>query len=116
MCILKPSHILIGHQSLGQKFYSVRLAGQRGSHLKPAACNHASQGQEILSKAEGILKDLSVRFGSSEMPPIFEADLICETPEQEQTLRDIVSQTKVVLTCSGPFQSIVKLWLSYVPN
>ena len=64
------------------------------------------------SKAESILKELSVKFGQ-DVPPILKADLVCETPEQEQTLRDIVTQTKVVLTCSGPFQkysqTLVKL-------
>jgi short subunit dehydrogenase-like uncharacterized protein len=55
------------------------------------------------TKAEGVLKDLSVRFGA-EVPAILEADLLCETPEQEETLRNVVRQTKVVLTCSGPFE------------
>ena len=64
------------------------------------------------AKAEGILKDLSARYGA-EMPAILEADLICNTSEQEEILRKVVSQTKVVLTCSGPFekysQTLVKL-------
>mmetsp|Transcript_128795 Transcript_128795/g.191986 ORF Transcript_128795/g.191986 Transcript_128795/m.191986 type:complete len:409 (-) Transcript_128795:203-1429(-) len=59
------------------------------------------------TKAEGVLKDLSVRFGA-EMPTILEADLICESPEQEETLRNVVRQTKVVLTCSGPFEKYSK--------
>jgi short subunit dehydrogenase-like uncharacterized protein len=63
------------------------------------------------AKAEAILKDLS--GGDSQVPPILEADLVCETSEQEEILRAIVRQTKVVLTCSGPFekysQTLVKL-------
>jgi short subunit dehydrogenase-like uncharacterized protein len=35
-------------------------------------------------------------------------DLVCETPEQEEELRKIVRQTKVVLTCSGPFEKYGK--------
>lgn len=69
------------------------------------------------TKAETILKDLSLRFGGGREevppPPVLEADLVCETSEQEDILRDIVRQTKVVLTCSGPFekysQTLVKL-------
>jgi short subunit dehydrogenase-like uncharacterized protein len=66
------------------------------------------------TKAETILKDLSSRFeGGRQVPPILEVDLVCETSEQEEILRAIVRQTKVVLTCSGPFekysQTLVKL-------
>jgi short subunit dehydrogenase-like uncharacterized protein len=65
-----------------------------------------------VAKAEDILKEYSSRFGA-EIPPILEADLVCETDEQEEVLRKIVAQTKVVLTCSGPFeqysQTLVKL-------
>jgi short subunit dehydrogenase-like uncharacterized protein len=63
-------------------------------------------------KAEGVLKEFSSRF-AAEIPPILVADLVCETDEQEEVLRKIVAQTKVVMTCSGPFekysQTLVKL-------
>ena len=65
------------------------------------------------SKAKTILKPLSLRFPEVPAPPILEADLVCETTKQEEMLREIVRQTKVVITCSGPFekysQTLVKL-------
>ena len=38
------------------------------------------------------------------LPEVLEADLLCETDEDIAKLKDIVSKTKVVLTCSGPFE------------
>jgi short subunit dehydrogenase-like uncharacterized protein len=68
------------------------------------------------SKAQGVLKELTTKVAGAadiDIPAILEADLVCETPEQEDVLRTIVQQTKVVLTCSGPFekysQTLVKL-------
>mmetsp|Transcript_11871 Transcript_11871/g.34271 ORF Transcript_11871/g.34271 Transcript_11871/m.34271 type:complete len:433 (-) Transcript_11871:154-1452(-) len=64
------------------------------------------------AKAEGVLKEIAAK-NKADPVPILQADLVCTTPEQEATLKDIVTQTKVVLTCSGPFekygQTLVKL-------
>lgn len=54
-------------------------------------------------KAEDFLKTLTPPDGAT-IPEILVADLICETPEDTDKLRKIVEQTKVVLTCSGPFE------------
>ena len=72
------------------------------------------------SKAEQILKDIvssKVTTASSstpsssaegdilqQLPPILTADLLCETDDDVAKLKDIVSSTKIVLTCSGPFE------------
>ena len=64
------------------------------------------------ARADDILTTLATKIGK-EKPPLLIADLLCETPEQEATLREIVSSTKVCLTCSGPYekygQTLVKL-------
>lgn len=81
-----------------------------------------------VAKAERVLEDvINQNFTSGDgtdddtppppLPPILQADLLCETDEQKDTLRDIVQQTKVVLTCSGPFekygQTLVSLCAEY---
>lgn len=64
------------------------------------------------SKAEAVLKGISDACGK-QPPPLLTADLVCDTPEKEETLRQVVRQTKIVLTCAGPFEkygtSLVKL-------
>eukprot|EP00525_Craspedostauros_australis_P004437 CAMPEP_0198115874 /NCGR_PEP_ID=MMETSP1442-20131203/7920_1 /TAXON_ID= /ORGANISM="Craspedostauros australis, Strain CCMP3328" /LENGTH=229 /DNA_ID=CAMNT_0043773471 /DNA_START=78 /DNA_END=763 /DNA_ORIENTATION=+ len=64
------------------------------------------------TKAEAVLGKIAAEH-KAEPVPILQADLLCSTPEQEATLKEIVCQTKVVLTCSGPFekygQTLVKL-------
>lgn len=59
------------------------------------------------SKAESVLQELCGQDDEStkeNMPNILVADLECKTPEDRATLQEIVQQTKVVLTCSGPFE------------
>ena len=73
-----------------------------------AACARNQQRAEIVLKeiADSCSKPTSP-------PPLLTADLVCETPEQEEILRQIVRQTRVVLTCAGPFEkygtTLVKL-------
>jgi short subunit dehydrogenase-like uncharacterized protein len=62
-----------------------------------AACARNSK------RAETVLKEIADGCGKP-APPLLTADLVCETQEQEENLRDIVRQTKVVLTCAGPFE------------
>lgn len=58
------------------------------------------------AKAEAVLETLAkeVNYDTTELPPILKAELLCETDYDKATLRDIVSCTKIVLTCSGPFE------------
>ena len=71
-----------------------------------AACARNQQ------RAEKVLKEIADSC-SKQAPPLLTADLVCETPEQEDILRQIVHDTKVVLTCAGPFEkygtTLVKL-------
>lgn len=64
------------------------------------------------AKAESVLKDISDSC-SRPVPPLLTADLICDSPEKEEALRKVVCQTKIVLTCAGPFEkygtTLVKL-------
>jgi len=59
-------------------------------------------------RAEEVLHDKAAKVSSDnttlEIPEIFVADLVCQNDDDIQILRDIVQQTKVVLTCSGPFE------------
>jgi short subunit dehydrogenase-like uncharacterized protein len=63
-------------------------------------------------KAETVVNELAA---AAKVPPptILQADLMATTDEQVETLKHIVQQTKVVLTCSGPFekygQTLLKL-------
>jgi len=63
-------------------------------------------------KAKIILKDLAMQCNpprtDEDVPPVLKADLVCDSPEQEEILRNIVKKTKVVLTCSGPFEKYSK--------
>lgn len=76
--------------------------------LSWAACaRHRERAEAVLTEiADGCC-------GGRPVPPLLAADLVCETLAQEETLRDIVRQTKVVLTCAGPFEqygtTLVKL-------
>lgn len=60
------------------------------------------------AKAETVLQDLVSGLTSQEetvpIPDILVADLVCQTDEDKKKLQAIVEQTKVVLTCSGPFE------------
>jgi hypothetical protein len=61
------------------------------------------------AKAESVLQELVVgsqdtTSSSTILPDILVADLECPTPEDRTKLQEIVQQTKVVLTCSGPFE------------
>lgn len=69
---------------------------QRGANIKWAV----SARNE--SKARAVLEE--VGDGASEERAILVADLVCTTDEDKAKLKAIVSQTKVVLTCSGPFE------------
>jgi short subunit dehydrogenase-like uncharacterized protein len=83
------------------------------------ACSARNQ-----AKAEGVLKSLAESIcavsddsgnvvPSPTIPSVLQVDLSCETPEEESKLRKILELTKVVLTCSGPFElygkTLVKL-------
>lgn len=63
-----------------------------------------------VEKAENCLKALvkDDDEANKRLPPILQADLVCTTPEQVEQLRQVVQQTKVVLTCSGPFEKYGK--------
>jgi short subunit dehydrogenase-like uncharacterized protein len=54
------------------------------------------------AKAETLLQSLCQE--GTTIPDILVADLVCQTDEDKKTLQSIVEQTKVVLTCSGPFE------------
>jgi short subunit dehydrogenase-like uncharacterized protein len=56
------------------------------------------------SKAESILSEITSNLKDKETPVVLEADLICDTDDKKEELRIIVQQTKVVLTCAGPFE------------
>lgn len=62
------------------------------------------------AKAEAVLGDIC---DNKPLPTILAADLVCDSPEKLETLRQVVQQTKVVLTCAGPFEkygtTLVKL-------
>jgi short subunit dehydrogenase-like uncharacterized protein len=68
-----------------------------------------------IAKAEELLKTLLEHCGNKDVyvPPVLQVDMLCETKEEEVKLRAIVQSTKVVLTCSGPFElygkTLVKL-------
>jgi short subunit dehydrogenase-like uncharacterized protein len=55
-----------------------------------------------VARAQAVVEPLAKAAGQP-IPAILPADLACTTPEQEELLRQVVQQTKVVLTCSGPF-------------
>jgi short subunit dehydrogenase-like uncharacterized protein len=65
-----------------------------------------------VQKAEEVVFALA---SAHKLPPptIWQADLTGTTDEQVETLKQVVRQTKVVLTCSGPFekygQTLLKL-------
>lgn len=63
-------------------------------------------------KAEAVLQEIAEECGK-QPPPLLTADLVSETPKQEETLRQVVRQAKVCLTCAGPFEkygtTLVKL-------
>ena len=69
------------------------------------------------SKTKAVLQDIVDTInnkqktqdqGTVELPPIVTADLVPTTPEQEDTLRALVQQTKVVLTMAGPYEKYGK--------
>jgi short subunit dehydrogenase-like uncharacterized protein len=72
----------------------------------------AVSARNATKKVTKFMQDIAGSCGV-DAPPLLEADLVCETSEQEDILRDIVRQTKVVITCAGPFekygQTLVKL-------
>lgn len=63
-------------------------------------------------KGEAVLKEIADGC-NKQAPSLVTADLVCDTPEKEETLRQVVQQTKIVLTCAGPFEkygtTLVKL-------
>lgn len=81
-----------------QKEYSIKLA---------LCSRNASKAQKVVTE---VMEECS---GSSLRPDVLEADLVCTTPEEEETLRKIVKQAKVCLSTAGPFerygQTLVKL-------
>jgi short subunit dehydrogenase-like uncharacterized protein len=69
-----------------------------------------------VEKAEAVVNELAAAT-KLQPPIILQADLICTTDEQVETLKQVLQQTKVVLTCSGPFekygQTLLKLCAEY---
>lgn len=72
------------------------------------------------AKAEGVLKTLAENIHSDGgdgtlpmLPDVLQVDLLCGTSDEEAKLRHFLEQTKVVVTCSGPFElygkTLVKL-------
>lgn len=77
-----------------------------GYDIKWAACARNK------TKGEAILTEIANDCGR-DPPPVLTADLVCDTPEKEDTLCQVVKQARVVLTCAGPFEkygnALVKL-------
>lgn len=47
-------------------------------------------------------------LGQFSLPDILVADLLCASSEDEERLKHVVGQTKVALTCAGPFEKFGK--------
>ena len=61
------------------------------------------------TKAREVLQDLVSDSNDSDsqppaLPDILVADLLCQSPSEEETLKQVVAKTKVVVTCAGPFE------------
>jgi short subunit dehydrogenase-like uncharacterized protein len=56
------------------------------------------------SKAQEVLKDLYQGTKTEKQPDILVANLQCRDAAEEDALKEIVAQTKVVVTCAGPFE------------
>jgi len=55
------------------------------------------------ARAKAVLQEIADSV-SQPAPALVVADLVCNTPEEEEKLRKVVKSTKVVLTCAGPFE------------
>ena len=98
--------ILFGVTGFTGKLAAEYLFGkqqQSSNTLKWAVCARNE------AKAKEVLQDLASKNtdGSNEphsLPDILLADLLCPTPSEEEALKQVVAQTKVVITCAGPFE------------
>ena len=70
---------------------------KKNSSLKWAACARSEP------RAQAVLKEIADSVNQP-APALVIADLVCQTPEDEAKLRQIVASTKVVLTAAGPFE------------
>eukprot|EP00429_Kryptoperidinium_foliaceum_P005431 CAMPEP_0176014626 /NCGR_PEP_ID=MMETSP0120_2-20121206/6920_1 /TAXON_ID=160619 /ORGANISM="Kryptoperidinium foliaceum, Strain CCMP 1326" /LENGTH=410 /DNA_ID=CAMNT_0017347573 /DNA_START=81 /DNA_END=1313 /DNA_ORIENTATION=- len=88
------------------KKYDIVLFGVTGFTGKLAAEYLLQRGAGIswAVSARSLEKAKAVFASQSSTPDILVADLLCKTDEDRGKLRSIVEQTKVVLTCSGPFE------------
>lgn len=101
--------------------YDLLLCGVTGFTGKLAAEHLLAKGYPIKwavcarneGKAKSVLDALGEQTGKTALPPVEVADLVCTSPEQEDTLRAVVKKTKVVITTAGPFekygQTLVKI-------
>ena len=83
------------------------------------SARNATKAQDVLQELCGNDNgnDDTTTMTTTTMPDILVADLECKTAEDRATLQEIVQQTKVVLTCSGPFEkygpALVELCAQY---
>jgi short subunit dehydrogenase-like uncharacterized protein len=69
---------------------------QRGTGIRWAvSARNESKARDVLEQVGG---------GAPDDVDILVVDLVCSTEEEKAKLKAIVEQTKVVLTCSGPFE------------
>lgn len=92
------------------KTYDIVLFGMTGFTGKLAAEYLLKKQYDIRwaacarneSKARTLLESLTTT--KTMEVPILVADLICNSPEEENTLRNVVKSTRVVITTAGPFE------------
>ncbi|GKY96458.1 hypothetical protein MPSEU_000605300 [Mayamaea pseudoterrestris] len=58
------------------------------------------------AKAKAVLQNMVDNSDDVQvaLPDVLVADLLCATPSEEEALKQVVSQTRVVVTCAGPFE------------
>jgi short subunit dehydrogenase-like uncharacterized protein len=61
------------------------------------------------AKAKAVLEELVVADNKNEdqqitLPDILVADLLCASPSEEEALKQVVANARVVITCAGPFE------------
>jgi len=90
---------------LAAEYLLERIHGGKNQHGAAAASITWAVCARSAAKAELVLQELTTKAASSSfVPDILEADLLCQTQQDQDNLRQIVQQTKVVLTCAGPFE------------
>ena len=88
--------ILFGVTGFTGKLTAEYLLQTKKYDIRWAACARNEH------KAKAVLQEIDAAASSA--IPVLVADLVCDTPEKVETLRQVVRQTKLVLTCAGPFE------------